>query len=200
MHGGGGKKAEFDLRVRRLKAFARPAAGADGDERLIDRPGRALLIDIRVNKCGDPFLLIRLSARDYASGMKATHNEQDADQIAQRNSAHEKQRQQDRPPNNALPQIRLHQNQKTRRADNRTAKQQPKHGMHLAELAQEQSEHHDTGDNRQLRGLKINRSQMKPAARAINFRAHEFGQNQKAQASQIHRRRPSESSDNQSGS
>ena len=60
MHGSRGKKAQFDLRVRRLEAFARPAARADCDEGLIDRPGRALSIDIGINKGGDAFLLVRL--------------------------------------------------------------------------------------------------------------------------------------------
>ena len=40
VHRGGGKKAQLDLRVRRLKTFAGPAAGTDRNERLIDRPGR----------------------------------------------------------------------------------------------------------------------------------------------------------------
>ena len=43
VHGGGGKKTELDLGVRRLESFARPTAGADRNERLIDRPGGALL-------------------------------------------------------------------------------------------------------------------------------------------------------------
>ena len=37
------QKTELDLRVRRLEPFAGPAAGPDRNERLIDRPGSALL-------------------------------------------------------------------------------------------------------------------------------------------------------------
>ena len=64
MHGSRGQKAQFDLRVRRLEAFAGPAAGTDGDERLIDRPGRALLIDIGMDKGRDAFLLVRFQDQD----------------------------------------------------------------------------------------------------------------------------------------
>ena len=39
VHRGSGKKTELDLRIGRFEAFAGPAAGADGDKRLIDRPG-----------------------------------------------------------------------------------------------------------------------------------------------------------------
>ena len=58
-----------------------------------------------------------------------------------------------------MPEIRLHQDEETRRADNRSAERQPEHRMHLAELAQEKRQHHDAGDDRQLRRLKINRAQ-----------------------------------------
>src|SRR3979411_727767 len=60
VHGGGGEKAEFDLRIRRFETFARPAARADGNEGLSDRPRRALLIDIGMKKRRDTFLLIRV--------------------------------------------------------------------------------------------------------------------------------------------
>ena len=59
MYGGGRQKAEFDLGVRRFESFARPPARADGDERLVDRPGRTLFINLRIDEGGDPLLLIR---------------------------------------------------------------------------------------------------------------------------------------------
>src|SRR5712692_1074045 len=50
---GCGQKAELDLGVGRFKALTGPAAGANGNERLIDRPRRSLLIDVRINESGD---------------------------------------------------------------------------------------------------------------------------------------------------
>ena len=45
----------------------------------------------------------------------------------------------------------------------------PEHRMHLAELAQEKREHHDPGNDRQLRRLKIDRPKVEPAARSVDF-------------------------------
>src|SRR6266487_171797 len=59
MDGGGRQKAEFDLSVRRFKSFAGPSARSDGDERLVDCPGRALFINIWIDERRDPLLLIR---------------------------------------------------------------------------------------------------------------------------------------------
>jgi hypothetical protein len=56
VHRGRGQKSQFDLRIRRLETFARPAAGTDRDQRLIDRPGRALLVDVGIDERGDPLL------------------------------------------------------------------------------------------------------------------------------------------------
>ena len=101
----------------------------------------------------------------------------------------------------AFAQVRLHQDEKTRRSDDRAAKQQPQHGMHFAELAQKQGEHHDSGDDGELRGLKIDRPEMQPAARSVNLRADKFGQNQKDRCRpDTSAARPSGSSDNRSGS
>ena len=65
MNGRRRQKTELDLRVRRLEPFAGPAAGTDRNERLIDRPGRALLVDIGMNERRDALLLIRLQAKIY---------------------------------------------------------------------------------------------------------------------------------------
>ena len=61
--------------------------------------------------------------------------------------------------------------------------------MHLAKLGQEQRQHHNPCDNRKLRGLKIDWSQMQPAARSINFDPHKLRQDQKHNAGQVHRQR-----------
>ena len=61
--------------------------------------------------------------------------------------------------------------------------------MHLFELTEEQGEHHDSGNDRKLGRLKINRPEMEPASSAVNFLAHELGQNQKKDAGQVHRQR-----------
>src|ERR1700730_49836 len=63
--------------------------------------------------------------------------------------------------------------------------------MHLLELAEKQGQHHDARHYGELGGLKVNRPEVKPTARAINFLPHEFGEDQKEQASQIHRPRVS---------
>ena len=52
---------------------------------------------------------------------------------------------------------------------------------------QEQRQHHNPCDNRKLGGLKIDWSQMQPAARSINFGPDELGQDQKHNAGQVHR-------------
>src|SRR5437016_14683588 len=54
VHSGSGKKAELDLRVRRFESFARPSPGADGDERLIERPGGTLRVDIGIEERARP--------------------------------------------------------------------------------------------------------------------------------------------------
>ena len=79
VHGGSGQEAEFDLRVRRLESFAGPAAGSDRNERLIDRPGDALLIDIGMKKGGDALLLIRLQAKIYRERDDGDDDQNDAD-------------------------------------------------------------------------------------------------------------------------
>ncbi len=60
VHGGSGKKAKLDLRVWRFESLARPTAGTDRDQRLIDRPGRPLFVDVGMSKGGDALLLVRL--------------------------------------------------------------------------------------------------------------------------------------------
>src|SRR2546423_8112293 len=170
MHGSSRKKTEFYLSIRRFKSLTRPTAGADGNKRLIDRPRRASRIDLWMHKRGEPLLLICLQAKVCGQGNRSRNNEQYANQIAKRYSADEEQCQQDWPPNNTFPQVRLHQNEKTGRANNYAAKQETNHWVHLAELTKKQSQHHNAADDRQLRRLEINRSQMKPAARPIAFR------------------------------
>src|SRR5207237_6433780 len=46
VHGRSGQETELDLGIRRVEPFPGPAAGANGDERLIDGPARTLAIDI----------------------------------------------------------------------------------------------------------------------------------------------------------
>src|ERR1700730_11333317 len=58
--------------------------------------------------------------------------------------------------------------------------------MHLSELAEEKRQHHDSGDNRKLRWLKVDSSNAQPTACAINFMTHESGQNQKTESGEIH--------------
>ena len=101
MHGGSGQEAELDLRVRRLESLARPTAGADGDERLIDRPAAPCLSISGCNKRRDAFLLIWFKPI-YGERNEGDRDQHDANQIAQRNAADEKQRQQDRPPNDGI--------------------------------------------------------------------------------------------------
>ena len=59
--------------------------------------------------------------------------------------------------------------------------------MHLAKLGQEQRQHHNSRDNRKLRGLKIDWPQTQPAARSINFDPHKLGHDQKHNAGKVHR-------------
>ena len=47
--------------------------------------------------------------------------------------------------------------------------------METLELAQEKREHHDTGNDRELRRLKRDRAKIEPTARAINFVANKSG-------------------------
>jgi len=47
------------------------------------------------------------------------------------------------------------------------------------ELSEKQREDHNTRDNRKLRRLKINWSQMQPAASSINFYAYELRHDEK---------------------
>ena len=172
----------------RLESFAGPAARSDRDERLIDRPRRALTIDIWIDERRNPLLLIRFQS-DVGDRDKRNRDQHNANQIAQRNSTDKKQREQNRTPDHAFAEIRLHQNKQTRRAHDRSAEQQSKHRMHLPELAQKKREHHDARYDRELGRLKINRSEVKPTAGAVDLRADESRQNQKEKSGQIHRQR-----------
>ena len=135
MHGGRGQKAELDLCVRRLESFPRPTARADRDEGLIDRPGRSLAIDIGIDERSDPLLLVWLEP-DVGDRDKRDRDQHHANQIAQRNPAHEKQREQDRSPDHGFAEVRLHEDEQTGRADDRATERQAKHRMHLPELAE----------------------------------------------------------------
>ena len=61
--------------------------------------------------------------------------------------------------------------------------------MHLAKLSQEYRHNHYPGDNRKLRGLKIDRPQMQPATCPIYLRADELRQDEKHDTRQVHRQR-----------
>jgi hypothetical protein len=63
--------------------------------------------------------------------------------------------------------------------------------MHVSKLgvAQKQGEDHDARYDRYLGRLEIDRPQMKPAARSVNFRADEPRQNQEEEARKIHGQR-----------
>src|SRR5205085_9380552 len=106
------------------------------------------------------------------------HDQYNTDEIADRHSADKKQSHQHRGPDDDFTEIGLQENKQTRGAHNDAAEEQAEHGMHFLELAEKKREHHDPGDHGQLRRLKINRSEMQPAARAINFLAHKFGHDQ----------------------
>src|SRR5947207_15130701 len=60
--------------------------------------------------------------------------------------------------------------------------------MHFAKLSEKQRQNHNTRDNRKLRRLKINWSQMQPAASSINFYAYELRHDEKDDPGQIHRK------------
>ena len=119
----------------------------------------------------------------------AMHDQDNADRDNAPEPADEKHRQQNRPPDDAFAQIGLHQNEKARRADDGAAQKQPQHRMHLPKLTQEKRQHHDARDHRELRRLEIDRPEMEPAARAVDLRADEFGQDQEEKPGQIHRQR-----------
>ena len=53
-------EALLHLRVRGHEALSLEAAGAHGDERLLDRPARSLRINIGVHECGETLLLVGL--------------------------------------------------------------------------------------------------------------------------------------------
>ena len=59
MHGRRGQKAKLNLRVWSLESLSGPAARPDGNERLIDRPGCTLFVDVGMGKGRDPLLLVR---------------------------------------------------------------------------------------------------------------------------------------------
>ncbi len=80
VHSGRRKKAQLDLRVWRLESFSRPAARADGNERLIDRPGGPLLVDIGIDERGDPLLLVRLQTEIDRDRDKRDADQNDANQ------------------------------------------------------------------------------------------------------------------------
>ena len=64
------------------------------------------------------------------------------------------------------------------------------HRMQFAKcLAEKEREHHDPGDDGELCRLKIDRTDMKPTAGAVNFRADEFRQDEEDDAGEIHRER-----------
>ena len=200
VHRGSGQKTELDLRIGRFEPFAGPAAGANRDERLIDCPGRTLAIDVGIDECSDPFLLVRLKSEIDRDRNKSDHDQNDANQITHRNSADEKQRHQDRSPDDALAQIRLHQNEQTGRTDDRAAQRQTQHRMHLPELAEKKRQHHDPGDDGELRGLEIHRTEMEPAARAVNLLPMNLVRIKKTDRRDTSAARPSGPSGNRSGS
>ena len=61
--------------------------------------------------------------------------------------------------------------------------------MHLTKLAEEECEHHDTGQDRKLGRLKVDRPEMQPTPGAVNLRADKLRQNQEDQAGEVHRER-----------
>src|SRR5436853_1128207 len=60
--------------------------------------------------------------------------------------------------------------------------------MHLLELAEKKREHHYAGDDRELGWLKVERTNMEPAARTIDFGAHDFREDKKEDAQNVHRK------------
>ena len=187
VHGCRRQKPELDLRIRRFKTFSRPTTGSDGDERLVDRPRGALFINVGMSKGGEPRLLIRFKHEIRRDWDHREQDEQNANQVAQRHSADKEQRQQHRHPDDHFTQVRLHQNQKARCTGDGAAHEQTQHRMHLFELTEEQGEHHDSGDDCELGRLKINRTEMEPAASAVNLLTHKLGQDQKEYAGEVHR-------------
>src|SRR5215471_8572395 len=189
MHCSGWQKAELNLRVRRFETFPCPTAGTNGDERLIDRPRRTLFVDIGMGKSCKPRLLVWFESEISGDRDHREEDKKNANEVAQRDSADEKQRQQDRNPDERYPQIRLKHNQETGCAGDGAANEQTKHRMHLLELAEKQREHHDPGDHRELRRLEIDRANMEPAARTVNLGAHDLCQDEANDAEKIERQR-----------
>src|ERR1041385_4860331 len=176
VNSGSGEEAKLDLRVWRFEFFARPTARADGNERLINCPGGTLRVDVRVSEGRDPLVLVWLESEIDRDRNKSDSDENDANQIAQWETADEPQRQKDRNPNDDFAKIGLHQNEQAGRSRNRSREQQPQHRMHLAKLSQEYRQNHYPGDNRKLRRLKIDRPQMQPTARPVNLGADKLCQ------------------------
>ena len=88
-----------------------------------------------MRKGSDPLLLIWLKAEIDRDRNKSDCDENDANQIAQRQSADEPQREEHRNPNDDLAQVGLHQDEQAGRTGNRSREQQPQHRMHLAKLS-----------------------------------------------------------------
>ena len=122
--------------------------------------------------------------------MNAAPEQEDADQVTLRHAADEEHRENHRNPDDRLAQVRLEQDQQHGRAADDAAQQQPDRRMQISELAQQDGQHHDAGDDRKLRGLEIDRADLDPAPRAIDPGADEPGQDEKRDARQVHRQRP----------
>ena len=86
-------------------------------------------------KGGDPLLLVRFQPEVNGNRNKSDPDEDDTDQITQGKTSYEKQREEHRCPNDYFAEIRLHEDEKAGCRGNCSTEQQPKHGMHLAELS-----------------------------------------------------------------
>jgi hypothetical protein len=135
--------------------------------------------------------VVRFQAEIDRDRDESGDDENDADQVTQRQAADEKQREQDRAPDDGFAKIGLQHDQQTGRADDHAAQEELQHRVHVAKLvmAEKEREHHDARNDGELGRLKIDRSDMQPTARPVNFRADEFRQDEEDDSREIHRER-----------
>src|ERR1700730_19257166 len=91
MHGGSGKKPQLNLSIRRFEPFPCPATRTNRDQGLVDRPGRSLFIDFRIQKRSNALLLVRFESEINRKRHHDRRDQDDADQVAQWQTPDEKQ-------------------------------------------------------------------------------------------------------------
>ncbi len=184
------QEAQLVERVRRLEPLPGESARSNGDERLVDGPAGILGIAAGVEEREDTVLLISLQAKVHDERHHGDAKQDEADKIALRDATDEEHAKHHRDPDQRGAEVRLDQNQDPRRADDRAARDQPKERMQVLELAEEQRQDQDAGQQGQLRGLEVHELQIQPASRSVTLLAEDHGRDQPEKPQKIKRQRP----------